>query len=372
MKIKSVFKYLKSKLSHYKQILPYYIGDGSFSFYPKTIYLVVNSICNLRCVMCDIGQKNKESQFYQLMNRGDQELDFYKLKAFIDQVKSFKPIIAITSTEPLLYKPLVDLIKYIKSKDLFVQVTTNGFLLSEFAEKLIDAGLDELWISLDGISRINDQIRGVDGSFQKALDGMKKITKIKDETKKNHPKLFLNFTISNLNTSSILEFVDFFKDKGIESITVSHLNFVTAKQADIHNKKFGHIGTSTPSGISAVDPKAIDIDILFKQISQVKEKFSKDKVFFSPDIGDKLTLEKFYNEPQYVVARDKCLMPWICFQVLSDGSATLMTRCFNLILGNIYTQSFKDIWHGSEFKKIRRALKKHKLFPVCTRCCAVF
>ncbi|MCH3852543.1 radical SAM protein, partial [Campylobacter jejuni] len=59
--------------------------------------------------------------------------------------------IRITGGEPLLRKDLSVFIKMINDykKDLDLAITTNGFLLKDFAKDLKDAGLKRLNISLD-------------------------------------------------------------------------------------------------------------------------------------------------------------------------------------------------------------------------------
>ena len=80
-------------------LLSYYVGRG-YSFPPSTIFLSVNSQCNLTCKMCDVGQKQTGTQFYRNLKTGT-ELSLTRLKSLVDEVKSFSPLIAVTSTEPL-------------------------------------------------------------------------------------------------------------------------------------------------------------------------------------------------------------------------------------------------------------------------------
>ena len=33
-------------------LMPYFVGDGSHAFNPSTVYVSVNSVCNMKCKMC--------------------------------------------------------------------------------------------------------------------------------------------------------------------------------------------------------------------------------------------------------------------------------------------------------------------------------
>ena len=78
---------------------------------------------------------------------------------FLDDVSAFKPIIAMTTTEPSLYPRLIDLINYIHSRRMQAWVTTNGFLLPQLADKLLEAKLDRLDVSIDGPPQVHNKIR---------------------------------------------------------------------------------------------------------------------------------------------------------------------------------------------------------------------
>src|SRR5439155_19956995 len=81
--------------------------------YPSTIYLAVNTRCGFACKMCDVGMDQYDTQFYKIMSlskdKPRERLALDRLKTLVDEVKDFKPMIAATSTEPLLYKDLIPL-----------------------------------------------------------------------------------------------------------------------------------------------------------------------------------------------------------------------------------------------------------------------
>ena len=46
------------------------IGDGAFSWNPEILYVIVNNSCNGKCLMCDIGQANRDSSHYKNLIAG--------------------------------------------------------------------------------------------------------------------------------------------------------------------------------------------------------------------------------------------------------------------------------------------------------------
>ena len=136
---------------------------------PKVIFFNVTTRCNMHCVMCDVGKGNKESQFYKNLAGEGKHFDFDIDNAlkFLNDVIKYKPLVVICATEPLLYKDIHKFIKILSKKGLYVDMLTNGYLLKEHAQHLVNNGLSSIHISIDGIGELHDKIRGMTGCFSK-------------------------------------------------------------------------------------------------------------------------------------------------------------------------------------------------------------
>jgi MoaA/NifB/PqqE/SkfB family radical SAM enzyme len=78
--------------------------------------------------------------------------------------------------EPLLFRPLPDVIKACKPDRNVISVSTNGVLLTEDrVEALKEWGVDILTVSLDsGVAAEHDAFRGAAGAFDKTLAGVRR------------------------------------------------------------------------------------------------------------------------------------------------------------------------------------------------------
>ena len=91
---------LKSKLDgavqQYKQAKTF---RRTVAPYPATIYLAVNTRCGFACKMCDVGMDQYDTQFYKIMSlskdKPRERLAIDRLKTLVDEVKDFKPMIAM-------------------------------------------------------------------------------------------------------------------------------------------------------------------------------------------------------------------------------------------------------------------------------------
>ncbi|MBI3272528.1 MAG: radical SAM protein [Planctomycetes bacterium] len=362
-------------LRHRAQMLPYYVRRDGTANLPQVIYLSINSICNLKCKMCDVGVENAASQFFKnlcISETRHPEISLERFKRLVDEVRSFKPKIAITSTEPLLYKPIVEAIRYAREAGLHVQVTTNAFLLDRYAKAFVEAGLNELWVSLDGPAAVHNQVRGVPRSFERAVDGMLAVMKHRKELNRRLPVLATNFAISNHNFHSLTAYLDSVQELGLdlEQLVFSHMNYVLPETAAKHNLEYGHICRTTPSSVTGATPLEVDTDVLWDQLLKIKTEYAHLPIGFTPEM-DRGELEDFYRRPDRFIHQDRCQVPWFMAQILATGDLIPMTRCFNMPLGNIHDGTFAEAWNGEKMRQFRVHLQRFGTFPACSRCCGI-
>jgi len=144
------------------------------------IRISVTDRCNLRCKYCMpdgfLSVGHSEILTYEEIMR----LSSIMLKLGIRNIK-------ITGGEPLVRKGICNLIKNLKSLPGMrtVTMTTNGVLLEEYLDDLVNAGLDGVNISLDTLDREKfEQITGTD-ALDKVLISIEKAIKTKIKVKIN-------------------------------------------------------------------------------------------------------------------------------------------------------------------------------------------
>lgn len=334
---------------------------------PSHIYIIINKVCNLRCRMCDIGQQNRESQFYQVMAREGRELDLGILKKLVDEVAGFRPTLAVTSTEPLLYKDLIPFVLYAKEAGLPVQITTNGLLLPGLAEEIVKSGVDSLWVSIDGPRDAHNLIRGNPSSYRNAVEGIEKAAAAREKYSSGI-SISVNCSISHYNDSCLADFLCGISGLPLDSVSFSHMNYVTEKMAELHNSAHGSYCTATSSSVAQADPLEVDVEALSRQISLIKAREWPFPISFSPDLDQK-GIGDFYQRPEVVIASRTCSAAFNMAQLASNGDWVITTRCFSLSMGNLFDEPFMTTWQGEKYKRFRSWISETGLSPACTRCC---
>lgn len=341
-------------------------------FAPEWIVLGVNNLCNLHCKMCDVGTQYENSNFYyNLMGSRPLNMPLDLLQRIIDQTAAYFPKakLGYAFTEPLIYPHLVESLAYADEQHLYTTITTNALTLEKKADDLANAGLNELFISLDGPEEIHNYIRGNRRSFQKAIAGMEKVFSLSGK----QPAVSIFCTITEWNVGHLAEFVDFFQEYPIKQIGFMHTNFTPDDVVNFHNSKYGEYYPATLSNMEEISLEEMNLENLHTEIRQIKSKTYPFPVSFSPDLESIDDLSVFYHQPERIIG-NICNDAFRTIMVKSDGSVIpAHGRCYNLTIGDIHKESLKDIWNSSVIAKFRKTLMDAGgLLPACSRCCSAF
>lgn len=145
---------------------PHFIQRIKFS--PWFTQLVVIRKCNLSCAYCNEFDKTSDPVPLETLKQRAQKLK--SLGAFS---------INLTGGEPIMHPDLLELIRYCRYDLQFLKTTmiSNGFYLNpELIQKLNEAGLQDMQISIDGV-KPNDVTVKVLDALKKRLEYLKQYAK---------------------------------------------------------------------------------------------------------------------------------------------------------------------------------------------------
>ena len=119
------------------------------------------------------------------------------------------PVVLFSGGEPLTRPDLLDLVARAVQLGLRAVISTNGTLIDEAkAARLKEVGLSYVGISLDGMRATNDLFRGVDGAYDRALQGLRNCMKA-------GVKVGLRFTITRSNAADIPALFDLVREEHV-------------------------------------------------------------------------------------------------------------------------------------------------------------
>ena len=201
---------------------------------PREAFIAVTYACNARCQMCNIWKNPTEHLI------APQE--YTKLP------KSLKTI-NITGGEPFLRKDLVDVIRAIDSvvPDARLVFSTNGMLTETIISRMIEirsfhprvgAG-----ISIDGLETNHDRVRGVPGTFKRAVATVRKLKEA------GFSDLRIAMTLVDENVHEVKQVYDLSNDLGVEfTMTLAH-------DSDVYFKKSDNVSTDLVDAVKSELPQ---------------------------------------------------------------------------------------------------------------------
>ena len=190
----------------------------------RRIILSITSNCNSRCKTCSLWKKKTQDKLTLV--------DFEKLA----NEASFKSVrfLVLTGGEPFLRQDIDKIVNLFKKANprLHITILTNALLPELITKKVKNMSRDVLiTLSFNGKPETHDETRGIRGNFEKLLETLEKLRKLKQPvnfiftvTKENHSQLLWAWDFAKKNNINILfspemeyERLDVEKGRGLTS-----------------------------------------------------------------------------------------------------------------------------------------------------------
>ena len=164
---------------------------------PRTMILLLNKRCNLKCDFCDLWH------FTDMMPFESAATIIHRAPAA--GVKT----LVITGGEPFVHPRIFEIIELAKNLGLGVNITTNGTLLRRDMARLQASWVDSLSISIDGFAETHDVLRGVDGCWSETMAAIGELQSLTDI------HLNIYFVVTNKNVQDLTRIYDFAVERKI-------------------------------------------------------------------------------------------------------------------------------------------------------------
>jgi radical SAM protein with 4Fe4S-binding SPASM domain len=153
--------------------------------FPMHLDIESTSRCNLKCTFCDKLPLMQRNQL------GDIDFDLYK--KIIDEGSEHRlwGVKLSYRGEPLLHKKIVEMVEYaVRRNVLDVYFNTNGMLLTEaMAQRLIDAGLTRISVSVEGIDPVAFEKERIGAKFDTILHNISTLIDLRERAGSVYPKV---------------------------------------------------------------------------------------------------------------------------------------------------------------------------------------
>lgn len=293
---------------------------------PFILNVEPGNICNLKCPLCPTGARE--------LGMAKGFMSFELFKQVFDQLKGGLSAINLYSWgEPLLNKNLIVMIKYAKSVNKNVRITTSTNLNVKDDKLLADfvaSGIDEIIVSCDGANAESYSKYRVGGDFNLVMDNLKLMVTKKEELNAT-VAIVWNFLVFKHNESEVEEARRIANSLGVDF-------------------RVGLMRTSMKDEILMPHQQII----------------ARDKDWI-PDNPLYSAYDKERCLPKKIIKT--CRKPWQEISLNWDGKVFPCCAVYGdaFSLGDAKKNTIKEIWNSKPFKLARREILNKKMLA-CTVC----
>lgn len=320
--------------NHFKQIGgiettgEFALGIDSKNPRITVIQFELTSKCNERCIHCYIPNPKKNTGITMPVS---------KVKAIIEEFADMNGLcVTLSGGEALLHTDLEEILRYCREKDLQITLLSNLVLLDDNIISVIkETNVALVQVSLYSMDpEIHDAITTLPGSCKNTI---KSILKLHDA---NIP-VQIACPVMKANRKSYKDVMLFAQRLGMKSQT----DFMMMARADLDKENLANRLSLDETEELLLDIVEFDTDY-HKMIKNLKPQSSDYSAYINdPICGAGLN--------------DLC--------VAANGDVYPCAGWQDMVVGNVYSQSLKEIWEGApKLKDIRRVTRKD--FPQCMKC----
>jgi radical SAM protein with 4Fe4S-binding SPASM domain len=312
---------------------------------PVIANIEITTFCNLHCQFCARSQLKKFNK----------HMSFELFRNILAVLPNTYKIVLVGLGETLLHPQLVEFIQYTKSLGKKTGIVTNAMLLNKaVSEQLLSAGLDSIAFSIDGSDADLSSVVRKGTDFHKVIRNIKQFVQIANSCQ------ISKAVFSAVSTDTVLHLkglIDTVSDLGVDVLMLSDINFKANLDHTLWQNADEQMETAVKQAISHA--------------------FAKKLPVLSVHGLEEFGLEKRYHDflmipPAELYQRSKhhswCFSPWQTIPVDVDGNITLCDCQPDFVVGNLFQDSFSDIWNGETLKKYRTEMLSKNPPEACQIC----
>lgn len=302
-------------------------------FYPHYVVWELTNRCNAKCIHC--GSESGKCRENELT-----EEEAMKLAEELGALGCQQ--VGIIGGEFLMSPYWDKLVRKLKSLGIGVAPLTNGILLTEEnIQRMKNAGMCSISLSIDGVAETHDYIRGVPGLFDMAMQNIRKAQAVGF-------RIGINTALCKMNVMELPALFEQFTEAGIISWQIQGIQL------------FGRALEFPQLAMDAADYYAA-----MKMVAKFRQK-TTIKISLADNIGHYCSFEPLLRDVPFT----GCVAGRYNVGIESNGNirSCLSIRTDNYIAGNVRERSFTDIWNDPESFKEHRHKPVENLTGFCRTC----
>ena len=209
------------------------ISHSPFAIHHSPLFVSVEpaNICQLKCPECPVGRHDVITS----SRHNEKFLSFSLWSRILSEIRGTALVVQFYfQGEPLLNKNLPKMIKEAHEAGLYTIVSTNAQAMTEeLAEALVQAGLDRIIVSMDGLTEASYGAYRIGGSVEKTKQALRWLREAKIKNQKSKICIELQALRLRSNEHEWSELKRVYKSLGADKLTL--------KTAQLYDYADGHV-----------------------------------------------------------------------------------------------------------------------------------
>lgn len=331
------------------------------------VYIEVTNLCNLDCITC----------MRNVWGEPPGKMSDQTFERIFETVKGMSPLPTVFFGgygEPLIHHRLVEWVKRFKELGVRVEVITNGLLLTEERSlQFIRAGLDMLWVSLDGSSPESYADVRLGSSLPQVIENLKNLSRIRykatdiDNTK---PNLGIAFVAMKDNIADLPEVLRLGISLGAKQFSVSNVLAHTPELHEqiLYKRTIFNTATRQTTSIPVVNLPRMDWD---EHTSRVLADIFARKYrleLAGYELNRAVDACPFIEQGSAAIRWDGSVCP--CLPLLHTNQnyfGKQLRHAQAYAFGNVLEKDLLEIWNSQSYADLRERVQCFDFSP-CTFC----
>jgi MoaA/NifB/PqqE/SkfB family radical SAM enzyme len=327
------------------------------------VYVELTSRCNLTCQTC---MRNAWQEAQGDMTRAT----FNRLLESLQNLPSRPDVFFGGFGEPLLMPDIAGMVAQVKAVAGKVELITNGMLLSEkLSHELIQAGLDTLWVSVDGATPEHFADVRLGAALPFVLDNVIRFSNMRNPNNL-HPEIGISFVAMRRNIADLPELIKMSSRLGASRYMVTNVFPYTEEMCKemLYTRTVDGVDSTPSPWAPRVDLPRIDLnpesqDAIVHSM-RYRNNVSLNGVTLGQDRGRCPFVERGSVAVRWDGAVSPCLPLMHQYVTYLNGHPRSVR---NFAIGNLNDQDLSSIWGKPDHIAFRKRVSEFDFSP-CTWC----
>lgn len=328
------------------------------------VYIEPTSQCNLNCRIC----------IRNIWNEPMGRMSSAIFERIISGIKSFEspPTVFFGGFgEPLSHPEIVEMVSGIKAINCRVELITNGTLLTpKLSRALINAGLDMLWVSLDGATPKSYEDLRLGAELSKVLQNIENFHKSRRLSHRPTPEIGIAFVAMKQNLNDLPALMQLRLRLGVAHYFITNLLPYSREMCSeiLYHRVLHDIPYIPSKWVPDLDLPRMDANEDILEVRNYLLRGGCNLSYNGDNLGRANDRCPFIGKGATAIAWDGSMSP--CLPLLHNHESYLRERprfSHRYVIGNLADKELIELWNSSDYFSFRNKIQEFNFSP-CTIC----